>query len=315
MNQYLNPYNTNDLEDWKTWYNLISKNNWPPVPTTVDNFNSLPDAVIREIADLDDQGWQRAKLFTANRVPVNMIPCVPTYIHNNSIPPKIILGGNSWAMGEWEDFRIVHKGLEQYFIDYGYDVINTSGPGFSNKRSIFNLTHLLAKNFNKNDIVLWVYGTPVVDLYPYDSLHDCIKQFNGVHNLIQKMADNNFLWLDSVAKEFDTVIHIIGASGVPDLIKNYKNLIPVVQSWPALLVGPSDIAKNIESAEGWYSEDIVQWHRFPKILAMQVIDEIYNIIANHEKICKNNPIFTDRMHPSREGHKILFDYLIKELNL
>ena len=46
---------------------------------------------------------------------------------------KILIAGDSWAMGEWNpewqgpENQILHKGLEQYLLDDNYDVTNISG--------------------------------------------------------------------------------------------------------------------------------------------------------------------------------------------
>ena len=45
---------------------------------------------------------------------------------------KILIAGDSWAMGEWpkkQEDGIQHKGLEQYLLDDGHDVVNISQAG------------------------------------------------------------------------------------------------------------------------------------------------------------------------------------------
>ena len=157
MNQYLDPYDAADLEGWNKWYNMIVANNWPVAPLTVDKFLALPEFILQEIAIRDNLGWWRAKLFTSNRVPVNQIPSVKTCVYSDQIDPKIFLAGASWAVGEWDNGKLVHKGIEQYFINHGYKVNNVAGPGISNRNSILFLKHSLAQQHNLNDIIFWIY--------------------------------------------------------------------------------------------------------------------------------------------------------------
>jgi hypothetical protein len=314
MNQYLDPYDVADLEGWKKWYNTIAPDDWPTVPLTVNEFLALPDFILHEIAIRDNMGWWRAKLFTANRVPINQIPSEKTCVYSDQIDPKIFLAGASWAKGEFDNGKLVHKGVEQYFIDYGYTVNNVAGPGISNRNSILILKHSLAQQYNPNDIIFWIYGTPIRDFAPsYSMLHNALKESGGVHNLIKKMGITNLSWLNEIAEEFNTSIYVIGCCGIPDEIQNYKNLIPIVRSWPGLAIGDPDV--RIEVMDNWYKEEIVQWSKYPKKFAVQVVDEVHDIVAKADTVFKEKVFHPDGVHPNRHGHKILFDYLIKELKL
>ena len=64
------------------------------------------------------------------------------------IMTQILLGGDSWACGEWArpegapghvPVEIVHRGIEQYFIDDGFGVVNTAEGGSSNKSAVERL--------------------------------------------------------------------------------------------------------------------------------------------------------------------------------
>jgi hypothetical protein len=240
--------------------------------------------------------------------------------------PKIFIGGDSWGCGEWIGHKVTHRGLEQYFLDVGYTVINSSRPSSSNIQSIIRLDESL-KIFN-NDIILWIQTDPIRDVsidksqaLDVHKLRDGIEKFGGFVKFMEFLLHENYKKLNDIAKENNTVIHLIG--GMTNVMENiasdFKNLNVVVQSWHHLLVG------NIPQYSEWYKElylgvlskninefslQLYEWKTKSKL-----VNELYTITKKCDQFQSLENIYPDRAHPSRHGHKKLFDYIINELKL
>jgi len=57
--------------------------------------------------------------------------------------PLIIIAGDSWGCGEWEETdtypRVVHSGISQYLKDDGYKVLNVSRGGSNINDSLLQI--------------------------------------------------------------------------------------------------------------------------------------------------------------------------------
>jgi hypothetical protein len=236
--------------------------------------------------------------------------------------PKIFIGGDSWGCGEWDinnlgGYDVTHKGLEQYFLDLGYTVLNSSKPSGSNKESIKKLSHSLI-DYVKNDLIFWIQTDSIRDLKPYSTLTEDIVSSGGLDILLNTALDQNYLNLNSIAQKLDLKIYLIG--GMQDLnlnnLKKYSNLIPIMPSWVHLLAGHFTEYKDLfpqhtatDSLIRYIDKKLMSTELF-----YQTIDILYAIDQNL-KIFREEIFHPDGRHPNRDGHKILFDYLIKELKL
>lgn len=229
---------------------------------------------------------------------------------------KIIISGSSWGCGEWDKGDVInHKGLEQYFIDDGFTVVNASVGGHSNKQSILAISDIIPTN---QDIVLWIQSDPVSELRPFTSLTDRIKKSRGIANLKKDLLNEQYSDLSAMASRFDIVVYAIG--GREDLnlelLKQYHKIVPCVESWVRLLIGHME--KYVDMfPQGTYNDWTIRDIRLQDLdssLAEQVINEIWQLDQNLH-IYKEAIFNPDGRHPNRLGHKILFDYLIKELKL
>ena len=234
----------------------------------------------------------------------------------------ILIGGDSWGCGEWgPDSKIRHRGLEQYFIDKGYSVRNSSKGESSNKKSIQRLEKDIDQYHDKNNIVLWLQSDPIRNVMDNLTLTEEIKKSDGLYNLIEKLIVEDYAYLNNLAETYDITIHCIGAlTNIQNkLISNFKNLNPLVPSWNHLLVGNksefSDWKNNIYlGITSWNINDI-DLKLYDQDLQRKVVNEMYELSKYWDMFRSLKDIYPDGCHPSRQGHKTLFDYIVKELNL
>lgn len=231
--------------------------------------------------------------------------------------PKIFIGGDSWGCGEWkvqsnEGSRIAHKGLEQYFLDLGYSVINTSKGGVSNFASIRRLQISLSA-YTENDVVFWIQTEAFRDV-PLNSLTQHILIANGVFNLGNNLLKESYTRLNASKIK----IYLLG--GKQDLnldeLKQFEYLTPLVPSWVRLLVGHVEEYKSLfpQCTEDDTMVNHIKLDSYTNDFKKQVVDELY-FYEECLQMYKEDIFYPDGRHPNRHGHQILFDYIVKELNL
>jgi hypothetical protein len=80
---------------------------------------------------------------------------------------KIIITGDSWAMGEWTDFKLTHRGLEQYLLDAGHSVVNVADRGIGNQAALTALEIELIKQ-ESIDCIIWFQTDPMRELLTFE---------------------------------------------------------------------------------------------------------------------------------------------------
>ena len=232
---------------------------------------------------------------------------------------KVFISGDSWGCGEWQYSHISHKGLEQYFIDNRFHVINSSKINSSNNESIERLENSLEKNYQSEDLIFWFKTDTIRDLRPYDNITKELNTFGSVRNLINYLSDKSYNKLNNISSRYSNKINVIGGFSniVMNDIKKYKNLNPIVPSMVDLLVGNSkdlnDTTKNFQGLTDWIME-YIDLTELKFEIAENVINELTDIHRFRKKIFQKPIFYPDGYHPNREGHRILFDYIFKELS-
>lgn len=223
-------------------------------------------------------------------------------------------------MGAWDasSRNITHKGLEQYFLDYGYTVINSSTPGISNDKTIKNLEDSLSNSYKPGDIVFWIQTDALDHMQPFDTLTEDILSAGGVVALCQSCLKETYRTLNTVSKKFNTKIYLIGGNHdlYLDGLSQYPDLVPIVPSWVKLLVGHFKEYKNLfpQFTNTLWTIKNIDLSKYTLEFAAKVIDELY-YTEQCQAMHKEELFQPDKFHPNKDGHKILFNYLIKELQL
>ncbi len=257
---------------------------------------------------------------------------------------KIFITGDSWGVKEWtrhnanenaeEIDRTAHRGIETYFRDDGYEVHNLSSGGSSNKDSIDRLITYINKENNiydvKKDFIFLIVTDPIRDLRPYheypEKIIKNIVSNKGWYNLIRHLFHEQCKRTNALAEKYNLKIHLIGgiASFNPKEVVEYNNLIPLIPSWYDFLLSEQE-KKLIPDLPVWTSQtsdvhvDYIGLEHTKKFkarnFARQAINEFWNISEFHRIVHDSNPYFQlDNSHPDRNGHKLIYDFIIKYIN-
>lgn len=206
----------------------------------------------------------------------------------------IVIAGDSWGCGEWavvdKKYAVVHKGLEQYLIDYGCEVINVSVPGNSNIISANALKDAVSQ-FNPS-YCFWFQTDPMRDLRPYDP--DTFPRRLSELHLTQY---NKLVEVYKLLSEIDMPVHCMGGTVKLNLhlLSAHDNLVPLIPSIIEMFGGP-DI-------QCWVSE----WIQHPNIkFTFEFIKEISQLPHKLPK----KWFYPDGYHPNRLAHKQIFEYIL-----
>jgi hypothetical protein len=231
--------------------------------------------------------------------------------------PNVFIGGDSWGCGEWPKSgkaeEIEHRGIAQYFEEYGHRVVNTSEPDSSNLHSV---QRLIQSKPGPNDIVLWIQSDPLRDLRPYNSLTEQINRCGGLHILLEHLIHEAYNELTEIRSNVNLIGGLFNIHGTGSM---YPGLCRLVPSWINLLVGhmpeyqhTRDVDYGITRSDGGIRN--VDLSKLNTSIAGQVINE-FHYYDNNDLVFREDIFHPDGCHPNRTGHRILFEEIIKQLNL
>ena len=261
--------------------------------------------------------------------------------------PTIFILGDSWGCGEWKrspkiQDSIEHLGLEQFFNDDGYTVINKSKPGGANSDSILILENIFQTMYKAGDYIFLILTEATRSFGKnFKQLKDELNKHNGLFELQLHVLNKDLESLNQLAEQYNSTIHLIGGLAlIPESTKQFTTLNNLVKSWPKLLVGDAtwpmwtnkeEIYKQYKEVDfdhfgvwgQWKIDDILinDWLNlsrslpFSEELSEKIINQLLELDSNR-LIIENHPVFQpDKAHPNREGHKILFNYIKENLGL
>lgn len=212
---------------------------------------------------------------------------------------KIIhIGGDSWGCGEWshDSSSILHKGLEQYLLDDGYNVYNTSQGDSSNKDAIDRI--IVSPS---SDLLIWFQTDPMRDLRPFVDIE--INSYEYVINLSARLLEQSYQRLDTLG----IPVYCIGGVTKLDLdkIKSYNNLIPIIPSAVEML---TPYRHPIFWKPGWT-------RKISRNIDIKCLREIHrHVISNEVFLSRACPeyFYPDGCHLNRHGHQKVYE-VIKEI--
>lgn len=243
---------------------------------------------------------------------------------------KIVIVGDSWGCGEWcndqGECTVTHKGLEQYFIDDGFDVINISKGNSSNSASIQRLVNLLSElsdDISNIDYIFFITTDATREVnYDKEKLTDTLIQNESLPLLVDKLLDSCYNELNKICLTNNLNIHMIGGlNNLDTSVQSYKKLIPIIPSWVSLLVGHFDNYKNMcvnpkfRILNSEFTINKINLNRCSPDIANKVIEDVYLYQEVNSSVFRESIFHPDGVHPNREGHKILFETLLKKLQL
>jgi len=210
-------------------------------------------------------------------------------------PSLIAIAGDSWGCGEWDltNFRVLHTGLEQYFRDDGYEVINTS-KGFINNWTALNRLESALESVKQIDKIIWFVTCPTrgmtltIDSDPFQTAQENLRfDFNRASKISEKFQCE--------------ILAIGGLCDIPDEFrsrhKTVRVLIPsvcslFVENYPRSIFGDIGIVKHISDPvqAKQVTIDVGKKHqlfessdRFPDNfhLGRDAYHEVYKLVKQH----------------------------------
>lgn len=223
---------------------------------------------------------------------------------------KILLAGDSWGCGTWvntlpnEPYGVVHKGIEQFMIDDGIEVLNISEGGLSNSEIIRKL--VCVRKIHTYDYIFFIQSDPLRDLKNSIGVEDKIKWFEDYEHLLKirdQQLTKTYVKLNQFSNQIGVKIHMLAGCSKIDkkLIEPYNNLICVI---PAII---EFLCPN-SSPDIWIQGN---WHKFiDDKWSLETIDKLieqHDILLENQKKCiyfKN-----DWAHPSAEGYRKVYEFI------
>ena len=217
---------------------------------------------------------------------------------------KILIGGDSWGLGEWPQ-ETNHRGIWQYFEEDGHEVVIKAVPGESNKTSISHMCNYVNGNY---DYVFWFQSDPLRDLRPYDYFGNTIKNYDDLIKQSNIILDKNYKELNDRS---NCKIYCIGGCSKlnVELISKYKNLIPFIESLTELIL------VDYKHPKIWHSD----WIDYVERLDESVIDFLLPNKMKQDSLSEVDEyreyFWPDGSHPNRYGHKVLYDFILKNCDI
>ena len=218
---------------------------------------------------------------------------------------RILIAGDSWGCGEWNastkvEKLVRHSGIEQYFVDDGFEVINVSSGGATLDIIINQIIKFNPKDFD----YIFVFVT--------DSSRTVTKQFNdfskfweNINSIYDIKARDKKILNDFYNKLncLNTKIYLLG--GLTHIneteLTRYPNLESPILSIMRLLTNDKMLLPELsfsgaaEHMPRKMSIDVQRW----TLKQVKAWDEIRQ--TKHFKL--------DLAHPDRHGHFKIFNHL------
>lgn len=233
----------------------------------------------------------------------------------------ILICGDSWSCGEWDNMSVTHRGLSGYISEETHhQVVNLGMPGSSNLNTIKTVQTFLNLNpLIKIDQIIVFQTDYVRDTKYIDPGHLASQLQQGYIQFRARRISDFYYNLSSISKKYNIPVYIIG--GLSDTVwvshfsQIYQGVTIACQSFTNLLVNNCDrISVPVQSMyENTYQTFI------DKIKNQSNLKEVEELINNidlglqRSKLFHDHPtwFYPDGGHPNRRGHLALFEFLCK----
>lgn len=222
---------------------------------------------------------------------------------------NILIGGDSWGVREWSDSEEIHRGMWQYFEEDGHTVTMAAIPGECNGITTNHLNNILSNPTIHYDYIFWFQSDPLRDLRPYDDFGESLKTYEDLIIKSDELIDKTYSFLNSIGKK----IYCIGGCSKlnMELIKKYNNLHSLIESVTEFILPTYTHSKL------WHSD----WINHVEKLEMTSIDLLLKDKLNQDSLADieipehKEYFWPDGGHPNRNGHRVLYDFIINSLNI
>jgi hypothetical protein len=215
---------------------------------------------------------------------------------------KVIIAGDSWAVGEWPVIRpvirkfgnyVIHPGLSLFLENYGCLVTNIGIGGGSNHNSFQALSNQLI--IERPDIVFWFQTDPGRDFSAL--IWNSIKT-------IDEYTEQRLIHLEIAYQNLNSLnfpVHCLGGLSNlnVDLLTNYKNLYPLIPSIFEMLDAEAPICISPSFANPNMLNE----------LTYEFVEEL-SMLPDWKKSLPKQWFYPDGRHPNRYAHKKIFEYIL-----
>lgn len=208
---------------------------------------------------------------------------------------KILIAGDSWGCGEWDQAgKVSHKGIEEYFIQAKYGVKNISIPGGY---------HTIIRE--KIEETLITFRPNYTFLFFTNVFRDGPGNFWESLDDIQNYIERNEKYKRQALEEYNKLgikIHIIGGlTKVTDEdIKDFENIEIALPSFQEFFI-PGYEQYTIQFQDYLY--------RLPYNISKELLEFVWEEQKKWSFVQAHHLMGPDAVHPNREAHKMLFEYL------
>lgn len=216
----------------------------------------------------------------------------------------ILIVGDSWGCGCWQELTVYHRGLEQLLHDDGHKVINISQGGCNLKTITRRLDDYLMMLTDQPP--LW-FTEPLTKVLVLQT------EWHRDVEIIEKDAEQTEIasfygTLSHLSKKYNLPINVIGGCSDTVWLDDFENYYPgvtvVCQSFTNLLVNDDHrIDEPVYSVK--FPKDFITDHEL-MLKAEQG--------QKREQVWNENPqwFFPDGVHPNHLAHEKLYSHLKKE---
>lgn len=236
----------------------------------------------------------------------------------------IIIAGDSWGCGEWDtvngSYTVVHDGLSKYIGDQGYNVINLCQPGGTNLISAELIENFLLTNQSLDITNIIIFQTEWYRdfrVMPNDELLEHISF--GYVACKNRIISSFYYRLSRTSTKYQIPIHVIG--GCSDTIWldqftiEYPGLDIACQSLTNLAINNDHkISNPVYSLMVSLPEiELLKQHLSDNDVELLITDidhgeQRYQIWSDYPEF-----FWPDNNHANRNTHKILFEFLKKQI--
>jgi len=239
---------------------------------------------------------------------------------------QILIAGDSWSLGEWafnnstKKLEVTHKGLEFYIKNNNIDVTNIGFGGSSNIDTINRINSWLDR-FPGNVEKIFVFQTEYDRDFKFCKLNpDELPNITKFSEVADRWIHRFYEKLSQIAIKNNCKIYIIGGASDTDWFDNmnadHPGCIIACQSLTSLICNNNHRVLN--PVYSWYtrnSAELISILKKQLSNPEEILEEIRKGFEREQELLRNSKYFyPDGIHPNRDGHKVLYDFL-KEQNI
>lgn len=225
----------------------------------------------------------------------------------------IVITGDSWSAGVWGEnsvgkYDILAPGLSSLFMNQGYKVINLSQPGSDPWGILWPLNCFIWTNPHIDIKKIYYFQTDIGRSFSNREVP--LQKYGGnLTKTLESMYRDLYHALDQLAKQRNIKISVVG--GLTDVtvsLNEFDSLELDIPSWCRLLDTSLPLT-NLVDKEGFEVLD----RQFPD-LKDQINKYLDRANARRDFLLSNKQFFyPDGLHPNVNGHRLLFENLIKNI--